>query len=230
MTSATYRDIKADLLRKITEGEWKPGSLIPNELDLAAHYGVARATVNRAMRELSEDGLVERKRKAGTRVRLSPIRQARFDIPIVRRQIEDQGLIYRYKLIRSESGPVPDWLRARLQLLQPARVRHLECLHFADGIPYQFEDRWINLTLLPQAEGADFSLTGPNEWLVTTVPFSDAEISFSATSADSDLATHLGCAIGDPLMLVERSTRWQGQAVTFVRLVHQRGFRMTTQY
>lgn len=68
----TYRDIKADILGRITRGEWKPGSLIPGELELAETYGSARATVNRAMRELAEDGIIERKRKSGSRVRSSP--------------------------------------------------------------------------------------------------------------------------------------------------------------
>ena len=88
---ATYKDVKSDILSKITKGEWAPGSLVPNEVDLAATYGCARATVNRAMRELADDGLIERRRKAGTRVRMTPIRQARFDIPIVRAEIEEKG-------------------------------------------------------------------------------------------------------------------------------------------
>ena len=228
--SGTYRGIKADILRRITQGEWKPGGLIPNELDLAEHYGSARATVNRAMRELADEGLIERKRKAGTRVRMAPLRQARFDIPIVRRQIEDQGSVYRYALMRSEITVAADWLRARLQLDPGAEVRHLVCLHFADGSPYQFEDRWINLSVLPAARAADFTEVGPNEWLVATIPFSDAEISFSATGADQTLADNLGCAVGDPLMQLERSTWLEGRAVTYVRRVHQRGYRMTTRY
>ena len=186
--------------------------------------------MNRAMRELAEEGLIERKRKAGTRVRMAPLRQARFDIPIVRRQIEDQGSVYRYALMRSEITVAADWLRARLQLDPGAEVRHLVCLNFADGSPYQFEDRWINLSVLPAARAADFTEVGPNEWLVATIPFSDAEISFSATAADQTLADNLGCAVGDPLMQLERSTWLEGRAVTYVRLVHQRGYRMTTRY
>ena len=85
--TATYRDIKSDILGKITRGEWTPGSLIPGELELAETYGSARATVNRAMRELAEEGIIERKRKSGSRVRLAPLRQARFDIPVIRREI-----------------------------------------------------------------------------------------------------------------------------------------------
>ncbi|WP_210529578.1 UTRA domain-containing protein [Rubellimicrobium arenae] len=226
----TYRDIKADILGKITRGEWRPGSLIPSELELAERYGSARATVNRAMRELVEDGLIERKRKAGSRVRLSPLRQARFDIPVIQREIEGQGASYRYALVHSEVVPAPDWLRARLGLSDGAEVRHLVCLHFAAGAPYQHEDRWINLGLLPQARDADFSAQAPTEWLMAQIPFSEVEIGITATAADGDLARHLDCAPGDPLLQVERSTRWEERAVTYVRLVHRLGYRMTTRY
>ncbi len=228
--AVTYRDIKADILGKITRGDWKPGSLIPGELELAETYGSARATVNRAMRELAEDGIIERKRKSGSRVRLSPLRQARFDIPIVRREIEERGAAYRYALVESEVVRAPDWVRARMGLSPGETVRHLVCLHFADGTPYQHEDRWINLAVLPQARDADFRAEGPNEWLVAQIPFSEAEISISATAADAALAAHLACAAGDPLLQIERSTRWGGRAVTFVRLVHHRGHRMTARY
>ncbi len=226
----TYRDIKADILRKITKGDWRPGASIPNEIELAASYGVARATVNRAMRELAEEGIIERKRKAGSKVRMSPLRRARFDIPLVRREIEDQGQAYRYALISSAVEPAPDWLRARLNLDAMTDVLHLVCMHFADGSPYQYEDRWINLALLAEAREADFSVQGPNEWLVAAVPFSDAEISFSAASADQSLANHLSCSPGDPLFQLERSTWWQDKAVTYVRLVYRPGHRMTTRY
>lgn len=227
---ATYKDVKSDILAKITKGEWPPGNLVPNEVELATTYGCARATVNRAMRELADDGLLERRRKAGTRVRMTPIRQARFDIPVVRSEIEEKGAEYRYSLVRSRVVPAPDWLRARLKLADASQARHLVCMHYADGDPYQHEDRWINLSALPQAQAVDFTAIGPNEWLVSTIPFSDVEISFSAGLADQHLTDHLTCTIGDPVFTVERSTWWQGQAVTYVRLTYRPGHRLTTRY
>jgi len=228
--ATTYREIKADILARITRGDWKPGSLLPGEIELAETYGAARATVNRAMRELAEDGIIERKRKSGSRVRLSPLRQARFEIPLVRGEIEDRGAVYRYALIESEVMCAPAWLRARLGLAPGAEVRHLVCLHFADGGPYQHEDRWISLAVLPQARETDFSAVSANEWLVAQIPFSEVEIAISAATADAGLAAHLACMAGDPLLQIERATRWNGQAVTFVRLVHRHGHRMTARY
>ena len=227
---ATFRDVKADILEKITSGTWQPGSLIPNELDLAETYGCARATVNRAMRELADEGLIERRRKAGTRVRMAPVRQARFDIPIVRQEIEEQGAAYRYFLVSRAIVAAPDWLRARLTLAAGAEVLHLVCMHYADGVPYQHEDRWINLDALPQARDADFSELGPNEWLVSAIPYSDAEISFSATLADAEMADYLGSTEGAALFTVERLTWWQDKANTYVRLSFRPGHRMTTRY
>jgi GntR family histidine utilization transcriptional repressor len=161
---------------------------------------------------------------------MTPIRQARFDIPIVRAEIEEKGAEYRYSLVSSSIEPAPDWLRARLKLSDKSKVLRLVCMHYADGDPYQHEDRWISLTSLPQAQTVDFSDVGPNEWLVSTIPFSDVEISFSAGLADQRLTDYLTCAIGDPVFTIERSTWWEGHAVTYVRLTYRPGHRLTTRY
>ena len=94
MNRVTYQDIQRDVLDRIKSREWEPGDLIPNEETLADTLGCARATVNRALRELAQAGIIDRKRKGGTRVSISPIRKALFDIPIIRKEIEYKG--YKY--------------------------------------------------------------------------------------------------------------------------------------
>ncbi|WP_347268442.1 GntR family transcriptional regulator [Paracoccus sp. (in: a-proteobacteria)] len=227
-STASFRDIKADILRRISDGEWPPGARLPNELALASEFGAARATVSRAMRELVDDGIVERKRKAGSRVRPVPLRQVRLDVPLVRVEVEARGSIYRYALVASSVAPAPAWLRARLGLDAGNQMRHLQCLHLSDGLPYQLEERWINLAVVPQAREADFSATGPSEWLSRHMPFSNIELGFSATAADAEQARHLGCALGDPLFRIERQTLWQDRPITFVSLVYHRGHRLIT--
>lgn len=226
----SFRDVKAELRRRIETRQWAPGALVPGEVELAEDFGCARATVNRAMRELTDEGLLERKRKAGTRVRMAPIRQARFEIPLVRAEIEATGAKYRYTLLSRAVGPAPPAIRARLEMSAGTRALHLVCLHSADGRPYQHEDRWISLAALPAAETADFATGGPNEWLVAAVPYSEVEISFLAASATPDLADALGMEPGAPVFTVERTTWWGGAGLTHVRLSFAYGHRMTTRY
>lgn len=212
------------------KGEWQPGALIPGEIDLANEFSCARATINRALRELSEEGLIERKRKAGTRVREAPLRQARFEIPLIRAEIEAAGGRYDYQLLQRLVVKASPWLQERFSLTGRQRALRLFCLHRSDGAPYQFEERWINLVALPEAEAADFLALSPNEWLVRAVPFSQVEISFSAVAAGEPAVAHLEIEKDTPVFLIERATWWAGQALTYVKLFHLPGHRIRARY
>jgi len=225
-----FRDVKQDVFKRIRSSEWGPGALLPGEVDLAAEYGCARTTVNRAMQELSDDGIIERRRKGGSRVRLAPSRQVTFEIPRVRAEIEAKGADYCYELLSSAVVKAPRWLEVRLAVPNATRVRHVESLHYADGAPFQFEDRWINLSAVPRAEGADFAALSPNEWLVSEVPYTTAEVRFSATGASGSIATNLKTMSGAPIFLTERTT-WLAEApVTYVRLYFASGYQMIARY
>ena len=230
LAKTTFRDVKTAILRRITDGRWGPGTLLPGEIELAIEFGCSRTTVNRAMREVADLGLLDRRRKAGTRVRLAPLRQARFEIPLVRAEVEKSGAVYRYALVQRETMLAPDWLRARMNGVRGDQVVHVVAMHYADGTPYQLEDRWINAAALPQVADQSFTTIGPNEWLIATVPFSQVDISFQAIAADRATASHLGLTAGEPLFCVERTTWWQGAAITHVKLTYRRGHRMTARY
>jgi GntR family transcriptional regulator, histidine utilization repressor len=225
-----FRDVKREVFKRIRSNKWGPGTQLPGEVELAVQFGCSRATVNRAMQELSDDGIIERRRKGGSHVKLAPVRQVTFEIPLVRVEVEAKGAEYRYELISSGVALAPSWLQVRLDLGVDARVRHVKCIHFADGAPFQFEDRWINLFAVPRAEHADFLDAGPNEWLVSEVPYTNAEVRFSATQAEPLIAKQLKTIAGEPIFLAERTT-WLSEApVTFVRLYFARGYQMVARY
>jgi GntR family transcriptional regulator, histidine utilization repressor len=225
-----FRDIKREVFRRIRSNEWGPGTLLPGEVELATEFQCARATVNRAMQELSDDGIIERRRKGGSRVKLAPVRQVTFEIPLVRKEIEAQGAEYQYHLLSNRTVIAPRWLQSQLGLTSAKRVQHVRCLHLADGAPYQFEDRWINLEAVPRAGITDFSIISPNEWLVSEVPYTNAEVKFSAISASATVAKHLMTKPGEPVFMAERTTWLSGVVVTNVRLCFAPGYQMVARY
>ncbi len=224
----SYRDIKASVLSRIRSNIWPPGSSLPGEIELAKEFGCARATVNRAMRELVDEGILERKRKAGTKVKSAPTRRAQFSIPIIREEIGGTGADYKYVLVERKIITVPGWLRSRIDIPKDAKILHLRCMHYAGSSPYQFEDRWINLAAVPNAATCDFEDIGPNEWLVREVPFTEGELIFSATNASNEIANFLNTSDGTAIFTVERTTWLDKISVTYARLYFSRDYKMTT--
>lgn len=225
----TWQSIHAEILRRISERHWQPGEQLPKDVELAAEFGCSRSTINRAMRALADAGLLERRRKAGTRVALNPVRKATLDIPVVRLDIEGRGGVYLHRLLGHEITPAPLLVTSKLGLAAGTKMLHLPALHFSDGTPYMAEDRWVNHTAFPAILEVDFESISANEWLVQNAPLTTGDITFCATNASCEEAEVLQAKPGDALFTIERSTWAGGVAVTNVRLVYAHGFKMHTQ-
>lgn len=223
-----YREIKEIILGRLRDKTWPLGSILPNEVELAQEFGCARTTVNRAMQELAEEGILDRKRKAGTRVNASPVRQARFAIPSTSSEITATGATYRYSLVERAEQAGAEWLRARLGLKRHAQVLHLRCMHYADNAPFQFEERWIVLDTVPTARQQTFEAIGPNDWLIAEIPLTNGELTFSAERAGANMCEFLGVRPDDPVFQMERITWLAGEPVTLARMTFPTGYQMTS--
>ena len=217
-----WQAIQNEVLRRIHAREWPPGQVIPNEVDLAAEFGCARATMNRALRALADAGMLERRRKSGTRVALHPVSRATVDIPVIRQEIEARGLAYSYKLISRTTAKPP-------VLLGPTEnALHVTALHFADARPYAYEDRWINLETLPDAAAQPFTNLNANEWLLRHAPFTHGDIRFSALATPAPQAKRLGADPGAPVFVIDRTTWDHHKTITTVRLIFAPGYSIHT--
>lgn len=222
-----WEDIRAEVLRRIRQRQWPPGDLIPTEEALAVEFGCARATVNRALRDLAEAGVLERRRKAGTRVAMLPIRKATLDIPVIRQEIEARGQVHAFRVLQQHEGPPPVPIASRLGLPATARLIYLETLHLADGQPFVLETRWLNPLVLPTPL-PDFAALSANEWLVAHIAYATGDIAFSAQTASAHESAVMGLAPHAALFITERTT-WTAEApITFVRLAHAPGYRVQT--
>jgi GntR family histidine utilization transcriptional repressor len=224
---AGWEAIRAEVLRRIRARVWPPGATIPTEAALAREFGCARATVNRALGDLAGAGVLERRRRAGTRVALHPVRRATLDIPVIRVEVEARGQTHAFRVLKHLTALPPPPVAARLGIAGGTQMRHLLTLHLADGRPFVFEERWLNPAILPDPP-PDFTAISANEWLVRNVPYSTGDISFSAEAAAAVEARALGIDAGAAVFVTDRTTWTDGTPVTAVRLVHVPGYRLHT--
>lgn len=228
MSRHNHHSIREAIRQRITAGEWTPGTVIPNEATLADEYGCARTTVNRALQTLANDGLIERKRRVGTRVKELPVRRAKFEIPILRHEIEASGARYRAHIVLKDTVEAPDFVMARLRLKKRARVLHVQTLHLGDDRALAYEDRWVNLTAAQGIEKASFENISINEWLVRQIPYSSGDVAFSANPAGEREAELLETNVGAALFTVDRTTWLKDNVITSMKLYYRPGYSLHT--
>lgn len=224
----TWNGIREELLRRINSRVWAPGSLIPPETQLADEFQCSRATVNRAMRALSSAGLIERRRKAGTRVLPTPVRKAVFSIPITRLEIEGRGHAYRFVVLEFALEPATGPAASRLDVPLKSMVWRVRTLHLADNAPFLYEDRYVNPKMVPRNFRTAVADMSVNEWLVRNITYTAGDITFSAANASELEAEFLRLAKGTAVFIAERTTRSDLGVITAVRLTYPPGYRLHT--
>lgn len=213
-----YKRIRLDIETRILTGKWPPGHRIPFEHQLMERYHCSRMTVNKALSELAQADLIERRRRAGSFVRRPQHLSAVLKIADMRAEITALGRSYGYQLIdcRRRTATAAD--RARLGVSTAGKVIAIACRHSADNVPFAVEDRLIDLSTVPEAATADFAREPPGSWLLHHVPWTEAEHTISAVVADDRTAKALDIAVGAPCLVIDRYTWRSARTVTAVRL------------
>lgn len=222
-----WEDVRAEALRRIRSREWPPGALIPSEDALARELGCARTTVNRALRSLADSGLLDRRRRAGTRVAELPVRAAKLNIPLVAEEIRSRGATPSHQCRAQEPRRPPAAVAAALGVAPDARLLFVETLHLADGRPFAHEARYINPAGVNGAEQADFAATPANEWLLRHAPFSHGSLDYSARLPLPETAAALDCAETRPTLTLDRVTHGPETSITWVRLTYTPDYHLT---
>jgi len=143
--SPLYQQIKGLILQSMQDGEWKPGEMIPSEMDLAARYRVSQGTVRKAIDELSSENLVVRRQGKGTFVATHAEQHVQYrflklqpDTGDVQSEGPAQRTIIDCKRLRASADIARALsLRSGDAVLQVRRV-----LSFG-GVPTILEDLWL---------------------------------------------------------------------------------------
>jgi GntR family histidine utilization transcriptional repressor len=214
-----HQRIRSDIEAKIVSGAWPPGHRIPFEHELVETFSCSRMTVNKVMTELVRDGLVERRRRAGSFVARPRPQTAVLVIPDLQAEMAERGEEYEYELLARRRRRAAEGDRAGMGVALGTRLLALRSLHRSGGAPIALEDRLLNLDAVPEAARVDFAAVPPHTWLLDHVPWTDAENRITAAPADAATAGPLSVPAGTACLMVERRTWRGGVAITHVRQV-----------
>jgi GntR family transcriptional regulator, histidine utilization repressor len=215
-----HRRILNDIEHEILSGNWPPGHRLPFEVLLAKSYGVSRMTVNKVLTKLVDQGLIERRRKSGSFVTQPQAQSAILEIHDIEAEVRSLGQSYAYELVARQCRRSNNNDRSLFAEKKSFDVLTVKCLHFAAGLPFCFEDRLINLNVVPNAAAADFARVIPGQWLLLQVPWTAAEHKIHAVAAKTYEAKKLSIAKGEPCLVVQRRTWNASGSVTHAKFIY----------
>lgn len=200
-----YQQVKESLVRRLIDGSWQPGQLIPSEMELAREIGVSQGTIRKALNAMTAENLLVRRQGHGTYV--SAPEESRILFQFFR-LVPDSGerAFPTSRILRSSRERATRDEAAMLKLSPNSAVWRIERLRSLEG------DVMISETLaLPAKRFPGFEKQDeiPNNvyrlyserWGVT---IGKATEKLKAVSSGREDAAHFGCAPGTPILKITR--------------------------
>jgi GntR family histidine utilization transcriptional repressor len=106
---ALYEQVKDFIVRRIQDGSWRAGDRLPSESELVAQFGISRMTVNRALRELTEQGRIVRVAGVGSFVAEDKPQSTLLQIANLASEIRQRGHDYRCDVLAVRRVSPPRW-------------------------------------------------------------------------------------------------------------------------
>lgn len=215
-----YRQLKELIIGQISSGELQPSDRVPSENELVDATGVSRMTANRALRELNDEGYVERVAGVGTFVADFKAVSHVLEVRNIADEVELRGHAHSSSVLQQKRMSADSNIAAALDIEADADVFHIKLIHLESGIPIQIEDRFVLAEFAPHVLEQDFAVVTPSAYLSSISPLQEAEHIVRAEMPTEKISKHLEMGAQEPCLVVTRRTWAHGRPVSFANLYH----------
>lgn len=217
MAQAEHQRVYEMLLERIRTGDLAENSRLPAERSLCEIYGVSRVTIRQALLNLERDGLILRRQGQGTFVKPSKIEQPLNSLYSFSEELIRQNIHPGTKLLSLRNVPAPENVSILFGLPKGAAVRCLCRLRLANDLPYAYENSYLPVDVLGNANEEDLCRDG----LYNTIRKQSGTIvdraqeTFSAVIAPQYVVQALGRKGILSVMQLERTAYAKGRPVEY---------------
>lgn len=220
--SPLYQQIKGLLTSSLKEGTWRPGELIPSEVELSRRFNVSQGTVRKAIDELAAENLLVRRQGRGTYVATHHEVKAQFRFLRLRPNEPESSLSPKSRLIDCKRQRAPAEVSRHLGLKSAEACLLVRRILEFGGRPEVLDEIWLSAQSFKglTAERVE-QFNGPLYGLFESefgIRMIRADERISAQKIAESEAALLQMTEGDAVLVVDRvSYTYEGSAVEFRR-------------
>jgi len=201
-----YARIQEYIAELILSGKLAPDSKIHSERDFSDDLGVSRMTVRRAITELVNEGLLERKHGSGTYVAKPKITYESSELTNYMQAIRRRNIACASQLLEFDEVVASRRLAESLQIEIGNPIYRVAMLRFANRVPVILERVFIPCSYSPRLEEWDLEKSSLNDLLTDVYHIDLGQISqtVEAVVAVDTVAQQLRVDEGFPLLMLSR--------------------------
>lgn len=215
-----YAKVKEHILDNIRSGAWEAGRRVPSENELVESFGISRMTANRALRELTAEGYLNRVPGVGTFVKEAPALSSLMELRNIAEEIAQRGHRYSSRVIAKSAIDSNPALNEQFEDRALKHLFHIVIVHEENGVPVQLEDRHVNPAVVPDFLERDFTQTTPTAVLLAATPVDELEHTVEATMPTPEQQRLLGIVGHEPCLALYRRSWSRGRVATAVTLTY----------
>jgi GntR family transcriptional regulator len=195
-----YAQVKRRLQGMILSGEY-PAQRFHSEPELCAMFGISRATVRQAIRELVDEGLLTRVQGQGTFVNRDKFDEAFGPSMNFLDQWASVGRPLRLELRRFQFARAPARVAQVLGIPSEAAVLCIERVRYSGRVVISYDYRWIHPDFARTVDRDEAERQSLLEILARRVKLERGENKVEAALAGREGARLLGLAADDPVLI-----------------------------
>lgn len=202
-----YDQIKVLLTQSLIGGEWRPGEMIPSEVELAGRYKVSQGTVRKAIDALATENILIRRQGKGTFVATHSAEGMKLRF-LRLTSVDGQKDLLQNEFISCTKGKADVRMGQILDMKAGASTIEIKRLLTFSGRPLIFDHivvpanafKGLNGSRVEENNGSMYSMY-ESEFGVRMIR---AEERLKAVAAAGEVAAALGLSVGEPLLSIER--------------------------
>ena len=203
-TLPAYQRIQSVIRKRIDSGQLQPGDPVPSERELARTHKVSLMTARHALAGLEREGIVERRRGAGTFVAAPKIhfnKLMSYTEHMSSRGLSPQSRVLSAKIVENETE-----VAARLGLPGTSSLVKIERLRQTGNEPFALETCYLPASEFADLVNAPLGRTSLFSTLQhdygVELAYADEEI--DATAAENEIADLLEVPRGAPVLRIRQ--------------------------
>lgn len=206
-----YEIIKNDLIQKISDGTYPPGTMLPSENDLIKIYNVSKITIRHAITKLYLADYIEKKQGKRTYVKGIAKPQELLTISSYTEEILRQGMIPSRKLISAELRLSTEEEQEAMNLDKSEAVFSLKRVIYADGVPLCYTNTSLPYKYFRDIEYYNFEENSLYEVLEKkyNIKIVSSTLKLRAVAANDSIAKYLDIEKKSPVLLSTAITNAQ---------------------